>query len=205
MKRIAFIGAGGINSWAIKHLTDVMKLFDKKEFIFVKIFDKDEVEEKNLLRMNQNFEVEDLMQQKAEVLAKKYNFIFENKFITEDNISDLDGFDDIICGVDNLKTRQLLYKYCLNSKKFLLDLRAQGTQIAFYVLDHSKDIEYYNKKFFSNAELMERKGSCQRQVDIDNDNIQNGNKIIAYMAIYGIYFKHFRGEELTTNEWSFVY
>lgn len=206
MRKIGVIGAGGIDSWLIKNLRNVIDLFDKNEVVFVKIFDKDEVEEKNLLRSNQNFKIEDLMLPKAETLAKRYEFMFSNIFITEENIEEeLANFDDIIMGVDNHKTRQYIYKFCLEHKKYLLDLRAQGTLFSFYLLDHTKDMEYYNKKFFSNPAVMKRKGSCQLQHDVENDHIENANKIIAYLGVYGIYLKHLRGEQVSTNEFKFVY
>lgn len=205
MKKIAIIGCGGINSWVIKHLYDVVEMFDKKELIYVCLFDNDVVEEKNLLRKNQNFEIDDLMQEKAEVLGKRYKFNFNTTFINEDNLDLLDNFDDIIVGVDNHKTRRLLYKYCLEKKKYLLDLRAQGTLIAFYILNHKKTIEEYDKEMFNNEEVMTRKGSCQLTKDIEKDHIENGNKIIAFFGIYGIYFKRLRNEEVNTNEWKIVY
>jgi len=206
MKRIAIVGAGGINSWVCKHLHDLMKIFDKTELFMVKVYDNDVVEEKNILRANQNFEVNDLMEQKAEVLGKRYDFLFENSFITEENIeTELSSFDNIILGVDNHKTRKLVYEFCVKHKKYLLDLRAQGTQIAYYVLNHDKGMDYYNEKFFKNDEVMNRKGSCQLTADVENDHIENGNKIIAFYGMYGIFFKKLRGEELATDEWSVVY
>lgn len=205
MRKVAVIGAGGINSWVIKHLHDVVKIFDKDEMIYVKLFDKDEVEEKNLKRVNQNFEIEDLMQQKAVTLGKRFGFDFEVTFIEEDSLSKLEQFDDIIMGVDNHKTRRMIYKYCIEKQKYLLDLRAQGTQMSFYILDTNKTIEYYDKKMFNNEKVMDKKGSCQLQVDIENDHIENGNKIIAFFAVYGIYFKHLRGEDANMNEWRIAY
>lgn len=205
MKKIAIIGCGGINSWVVKHLKEIVDLFDKQQLIYVKLFDKDVVEEKNLLRGNQNFKVEDLMKEKAKQLGNRYKFDFENILITDENISELDNFDDIILGVDNHKTRRLLYEYCLNKGKYLLDLRAQGTQMAFYILDSEKDMKYYDEKFFSNKDLMDRKGSCQLSEDIEKDHIENANKIIAYYGVYGIYFKQIRGEKAAKNEWKDVY
>lgn len=206
MRKIAIIGAGGVNSWVTKHLRDVIDVFDKQEVVFVKIFDKDEIEEKNLLRSNQNFEIKDLMLQKAEVLANRYDFMFENKFITEENIEqELKHYDDLIIGVDNHKTRRLIYKFALKNNKYLLDLRAQGTLFAFYILDHKKDMAYYDNKFFKNKNIMEKKGSCQLEIDVINDNIQNANKIIAHFGIYGIYLQHLRGQEVSTNEFKFAY
>jgi len=205
MRKIALIGCGGINSWAIKDLHKLVDDYDKKELIYVKLFDNDEVEEKNLLRSNQNFEVKDLMLQKAEVLAKRYKFDFNNVFIDESNIDLLTNFDDIIVGVDNNKVRKLLYEFALKNNKYLLDLRAQGTQMAFYVIDHDKDMDYYTKKFFNNEELMNRKGGCQLQRDVENDHLENATRIIAHFGMVGIYFKHMRGEEVSTKEWKFVY
>lgn len=205
VRKIAIIGCGGINSWVIKHLKDVAEIFDKEEMMFVKLFDRDVVEEKNLKRLNQNFEVEDLMQEKAESLGKRYTFAFQNILITKQNIDMLKGFDDIILGVDNNKTRQMLYKYAVEKEKYLLDMRAQGTQMGFIIVDGSKDMAYYNKKYFYDANVMERKGSCQLTVDIENDHIENGNKIMAFFGIYGIYFKHLRDEKVSTDEWRFAY
>jgi len=205
MRKVAIIGCGGINSWVVKHLKEVLDIFEKNELVFVQLFDKDEVEEKNLLRGNQNFEIEDLMKEKAQVLAKRYGFEFENTLITEDNLNKLDIFDDIIMGVDNHKTRRLIYGYCLEKGKYLLDLRAQGTQLAFYILDRTKDMKYYDEKFFNNEKVMNRKGSCQLTKDVENDHIENANKIIAFMGIYAIYLKKLRGEDPTTKEWKFVY
>ena len=205
MKNIAVIGTGGINSWFVQHLNEVLKIFDKKELFYVKLFDKDDVEEKNLLRGNQNFIIDDLTEQKAEVLGKRYNFDYEITWITEENLSLLDAFDSIIVGVDNNKTRRLLYKYCLEKKKYLLDLRAQGTQFMFVILDNNKTIEHYDKLYFQNSDVMERKGSCQLDSDIKSDHIENANKIIAYFGAYGIFFKCLRGETPTTFEFKFVY
>jgi len=205
MRRVAVIGCGGINSWFVKYLAELCDIFDKKELMYIKLFDKDEVEEKNLKRNNQNFLIEDLMEQKAEVLAKRYTFDFEETFITEDNLNVLTNFDDIILGVDNNKTRKLIYEFACLYGKYLLDLRAQGTQMAFYVLNKDSDINYYNKNLFNNSAVMERKGSCQLTQDVENDHIENANKIIAHFGAFGIYFKHLRGEEISTNEWKFVY
>ena len=205
MKKIAIIGAGGINSFSIQHIKDVCTLYEKNKIIYVKIFDNDEVEEKNIIRQNQNFTVDDLMEQKAEVLSKRFSFDFENCFITEDNIDKLEPFDDIILGVDNHKVRRLVYKYCWDKNKWLLDLRANGSKTAYFMLDRDKKWEDYEKEHFSNIEIMERKGGCQRKEDIEKDIIQSGNRIIAYIGIWGIYLKHLRSEEIEKYEYRDVY
>lgn len=204
MRRVAIVGAGGINSWCIEHLHKLLQVFEKKELIYVKIFDNDIVEEKNILRENQNFKVEELMEQKAEALGKRYSFDSENVFIIEENIDKLEPFDDVIVGVDNNKTRKIIYDYCIKNSKYCLDMRAQGTQMAFYIPNATNFEELY-KKLFSNKEVMERKGSCQLKQDIESDNIQSGNKIIATIGMWGLYLKHIRGEDVSTHEWKWVY
>lgn len=205
MKKIAIIGCGGINSWSTQFLNEILEIFDKRDVSFVKLFDEDIVEEKNLLRKNQNFQIKDLMENKADVLAKRYGFDSEPVFITEANIAQLSIFDYIIVGVDNHKTRKLLYQFALDNKKNLLDLRAQGTRVSYFVLDHKKGMDYYNKRFFSNPDVMERKGGCQLKADVVNDHIENGNKIIAMLGIYGVFLKMLREEELATKEYETVY
>jgi molybdopterin/thiamine biosynthesis adenylyltransferase len=205
-KNVAVIGCGGINSWFVKYLNDVLKLFDKRELTYVKLFDNDEVEEKNLKRGNQNFQVEHLMEQKAEVLGKEYNFDYEVTFITEENIDEvLNPFTDVILGVDNNKTRRLVYDYCLKKKKYLLDMRAQGTQMMFVVVDGKKEIEYYDEHYFANKDVMERKGSCQLEADITSDHIENANKVIAYFGAYCIFFKRLRDEDVAVKEFKLAY
>ncbi len=61
-------------------------------------------------------------EQKAEVLSKRFDFNFEVGFITEDNLNELDNFDDIILGVDNHKTRRLVYNYCIEKNKYLYSI-----------------------------------------------------------------------------------
>lgn len=207
MKSIAVIGAGGINSWSIKHLKELINVYDlKREDMFIKIFDADIVEEKNIKRQNQNFNVGNLMFHKAEILGNRYEFAFSNIFITEENIEgELKPFDDIIIGVDNNKTRKLLYEFAINNKKYLLDMKAQGTQIAYNIVDGSKDMAYYNEKYFANTEVLERKGSCQLASDVAKDHIENGNKIIAFLGIMGVYLKRLRNEQVLCKEYKFVY
>lgn len=208
MKKIAIIGAGGIGSNFIKYFLEITDLFDKKEMVFIKIFDKDIVEEKNILRSNQNFRVEDVMLEKAEALATRYNdygLDYENIYIDEDNVDKLSMFDDIIICADNHKVRKIIYKYALDNKKWLLDLRAQGTIWGYTIVDGTNKMEYYNNTIFKNPETMEKKGSCQLQTDIENDNIQNANKTIAFYAANCIYLQKLRDNEIACKEFKTVY
>lgn len=205
MKKIAIIGAGGINSWVVKHLDYIFKTHEFDEDVYIKIFDKDIIEEKNILQNNQNFLPEDVMDNKAEILGKRYNYDYENSFITKDNINLLEQFDDVIMGVDSHGVRKIIYEFCLKHNKYLLDLRAQGKHVSYFVLDHKKPMSYYNQKFFNNKDVLNIKGSCQIKADVDNNTLQNGNKIIAFLGIYGIYCSHLRNEELITNEKELLY
>lgn len=208
MRNIAFIGAGGIMSNFTKYFIEVMDNFDKKEMIYIKIFDYDIVEEKNLIRSNQNFLPEDLMLNKAEALSIRYKdwgIDFENLKIDESNVNKLDMFDDIIVGVDNHKVRQVLYKYALDKGKWLIDMRSHGTLWGFTIVDGKYNMEHYNNTIFKNEEVMKKKGSCQREEDIVNDNIQNANKTVAFYVANCIYLQHLRNIPLTITDFKTAY
>ena len=111
------IGAGGIGSFLIP-LLDKVGLYD------ITVADPDKVETKNL--PYQNFQAKDVGQNKA--LVMEYNYESTNKaskfpILTE---KQMQGYDLVICCVDNLSVRRTLY----NSKVKWLDLRAQGRNCA---------------------------------------------------------------------------
>lgn len=205
MEKIAIIGCGGINSWVVKHIKDLFTDFDLGRELIITIYDEDIVEEKNIINNNQNFIIDDIMQNKAEVLGKRYEFNYEKVFITKENIDLLLMFDYVILGVNNHATRKIIYEFCLKNKKKLIDLKAQGTQIGYVVLQHEKGMKYYDDKYFSNPEVMERKGSCQLKTDIEKKHIENGNKIISFFGIYAVLLKLIRDEKLLNYEWKMVY
>jgi len=49
MKKIALIGAGGINSWSALYLREMIDTFYQDEMVTVKIFDKDEIEYEKMM------------------------------------------------------------------------------------------------------------------------------------------------------------
>jgi molybdopterin/thiamine biosynthesis adenylyltransferase len=208
MRKIAFIGAGGIMSNFTKYFLETMDLFNKKDMIYIKIFDYDNVEEKNIVRSNQNFGVEDLMLPKAEVLSlkyKDYGIDFENIKIDDTTINKLEGFDDIIMGVDNHECRMLVYKFCLDKKKWLIDMRAQGTIWSYTIVDNTYNMEHYMNTIFKNDEINKRKGSCQLESDVVKDNFQNANKTIAFYVANCIYLQHIRGNIIQAKDFKAVY
>ena len=117
MRKVLVIGAGGIGSFLIP-LLDKVGLYD------ITVADPDKVETKNL--PYQNFQAKDVGQNKA--LVMEYNYESTNKaskfpILTE---KQMQGYDLVICCVDNLSVRRTLY----NSKVKWLDLRAQGRNCA---------------------------------------------------------------------------
>lgn len=198
MKRIGLIGAGGINSWCCEFINTLMKDFEVE--LYVKLFDDDIVEEKNLISYNQNFTPDDLMSPKSKVLGVRYKYDWETIKIDETNLLKLKGFDLIILGVDNNKTRKLLYRHALENNVCLIDLRSQGNVIMYNIVYNTKPEDYT-----FNDETLEKEGSCQLNVDIENRHIENGNKIIAYFGIMGLLLKFIRGEEFLKKEFKIAY
>ena len=167
--KIAIIGCGGIGSYFITSLSDLIKKdiagFTKINPLAVDIIDFDLVEEKNL--SYQKFDVEHLDMNKAEVLANLtgYKAI---KFKVE-NVAQLRDYDFIVLCVDNNEVRNIVYE----SELPFLDLRANGKTIMIY-LTQKEDKEY--------LELTKdegKKGSCQRNEDIEERHIQCGNRVVA--------------------------
>ena len=118
MRRVMIIGAGGIGSHLISFL-DRIGIYD------ITVFDDDKVEQKNLTY--QNFSEAHIGMNKAEVFAnvksEPYQVLVEKQ---------LTGYDLVVCCVDNLAARRLLYRqgYGDDAKLKWLDLRAQGRNAA---------------------------------------------------------------------------
>lgn len=181
--KVAVIGCGGIGSYFVRSLSEVIKKdisgFTKLNPMGIDLIDFDLVEEKNL--SYQNFDIEHLDRNKAEVLAEITGY----KAITE-QITDtrqLDLFDFIILAVDNNEVRQIVY----NSGKTFLDLRASGKTFMAY-LTEKEDSEYLALTVDTGA-----KGGCQREEDLEDRHIQFGNRIIAEIGIQ-VLADYLRGE-----------
>ena len=86
-------------------------------------------------------------------------------------------------------------------------MRANGTQRGWYVIlpDDKREWKYFEEKHFSNPITMEKKGSCQLQVDVQNDHIESANKIVAYESMWGIYLKRLRDEIPNSLEFKYAY
>jgi hypothetical protein len=118
VRKILIIGAGGIGSYLIP-------LLDKTGLYDITVSDPDTVEEKNLTY--QNFSSVDMGLHKSLCMQNQYEsvkFGSEYPILTE---KQLIGYELVICCVDNLDARRLLYR----SNIAWLDLRSQGRNAAY--------------------------------------------------------------------------
>jgi len=167
------IGAGGIGSYLAELL---FKLYrdgvQGTENMNLTIIDDDKVEEKNL--RYQNFEIKELEEYKARALSNRYFFNSVNKRVEKDE--DIANFNLIVLAVDNGKVRKLVYEYCdKNPTTKYIDLRSEGTAIAFYTSNKSNDLATMLKTIDADAPST----SCQLKFELEQGKIQQGNKIIA--------------------------
>tara|TARA_R110000851_G_scaffold283638_1_gene437195 strand:+ start:59 stop:622 length:564 start_codon:yes stop_codon:yes gene_type:complete len=118
------IGAGGIGSHLIRILESVVGDGTKEGLYSINVSDPDTVEEKNLTY--QDFKKEDIGKKKVHCMKKHSQVNGANPYpiLTE---TQLKGYDLVVCCVDNLDARRLLYR----SQVKWLDLRSQGRNAAF--------------------------------------------------------------------------
>lgn len=176
--KIGIIGCGGIGSYFIRSLSELIKRdlsgFDRINVMGIDIIDYDKVEEKNLLY--QNFDIEDLERNKAEVLADRIGY----KAITEkiERAEQVAEYDFVVICADNNEVRNLMYE----AERPFLDLRSNGKTIFAYLTSKEID-EKQNKEYLELTKDNGQKGSCQRNEDIEERHIQCGNRIVAEAGI----------------------
>ena len=162
MRKVLVIGAGGIGSFLIP-------LLDKVGLYSITVADPDKVETKNLTY--QNFNKDDVNYYKVEALANAGIKMKFSKFpiLTE---KQMQGYDLVICCVDNLGVRRTLY----NTSLKWLDLRAQGRNAA--LVSHKANPEMYDMLLAGD----DRSYSCQ------GDSWDGTNKNVHFMqaAIAGL-------------------
>ena len=126
-RNILIIGAGGIGSYLASFLERVS---EKRQPLYnITINDEDKVEEKNL--SYQNFKTEDVGKHKVSVVGNKIGIIPAITTRDEYNVlasKQMQGYDLVVCCVDNLAARRLMYKegHGEDCPVKWLDLRAQG-------------------------------------------------------------------------------
>ena len=174
--KIAIIGAGGIGSYLVRALSDLM---DKQQLrnVDITVFDDDQVEESNI--MYQDFSIDDILDNKAEALATRYRITAVDAKI--EKISELKDFDLVVSCVDNSIVRRMIFKNYEKIKDFI-DLRSEGKSYAIY----TKDGNTKDKLLKTLPEKDVENGSCQLAVDKKSGNIQQGNKIVALIGSQAI-------------------
>ena len=186
--KIAVIGCGGIGSYFIRSLSEMVKRdlsgFSRINPMAIDLFDYDKVEEKNLLY--QNFDIEDLDKNKAEVLADRTGYKAIKCKV--ENVAQLRDYGFIVLCVDNNKIRNIIY----DSELPFLDLRANGKTIMAYLTQKE------DKEYFELTKDNGQKGSCQRAEDIEERHIQLGHKIIAEIGLQ--FLVDYLREEIKTKK-----
>lgn len=177
MRKILIIGTGGIGSFLVQFL-DKVKMYD------ITVADPDTVENKNLTY--QNFSKGHVGQNKASVMMDSYESVthFSNFPVLAEK--QMQGYNLVICCVDNLSTRRTLY----NTSVKWLDLRAQGRNAA--LVSHKADPKMYDMLLAGE----EGSFSCQGDSwDGKNTNVQMMQIAIAGIGAQWIQ-KYFNGEEV---------
>lgn len=168
MKDVLIVGAGGIGSFLVKELYDL--LMKNQINANIVVYDDDDIEEKNI--KYQNFEIENLGKSKVKDLEDRFLINGVEERFTEEN--KVDEFDMVVSCVDNNQTRKILFNKCEENDVGFIDLRSEGKTVAFFTHNVGKD-EYMK----SLGENLTNEGSCQLKKDLEQGRIQNGNRIIA--------------------------
>lgn len=172
-------GAGGINSWFVKGVSDMFIQMQVPLFWEFTIFDGDNVEQKNL--RYQNYTEEDLLLDKAETLGERYGMNYKVKYIKHPK--EFDDFDVVVCGVDNREFREMLFTYMSeHPEKRWIDMRAEGRAVAIYASSPKNDLKTMLATL-GDPEANAGPTSCQLEYELSAGIIQLGNRIIAEIGV----------------------
>lgn len=123
MKSVALVGCGFLGS--LFSVEMAKRAFAFKEELMVGAIDPKMVEGRNAA--NQLFDPGMADHNKAELISKVFGWYglvakWSPDKVTEDNINDLQPYDFIVCAVDNIPARQLLWKYAVGRDIPLLSM-----------------------------------------------------------------------------------
>lgn len=201
MSVIHIVGVGGIGSFLVPQLH---QLYNENQLIAsngkytLKVYDPDEVEQKNL--SYQNFTIDDLFKEKAEAIGKRYKIAYAPVRIERfsDILKDAEGKEDVndivVCCVDNAATRATLFNEDLACN--WIDLRSHGRYISMYAKSPKNTKEYLLSTLPKEEDKAE--GSCQIKAELDAGIIQCGNRIIANIGVQCI-LNIIRGDKFATR------
>ena len=171
--RILVVGCGGIGSWLVEHINGAYENFQLDTDIEVEITDPDTVELKNV--KYQNFNKDDVLENKAKMLKKRYEYIAKAMPKKVDQIRT--NYDLYILAVDNFPTRKQVIEHCHNKNKDFIDLRAEGRNI--FAMYKGDDLDSDLRTLGNDKSS----GSCQRPDEFNKNIIQYGNQIAAAIGI----------------------
>lgn len=157
MRKILIIGVGGIGSFLVP-------LLDKVGLYNITIADPDIIEKKNI--PYQNFDMSEIGDKKVNAM-NKYSSVKTTSNYPILSESQMQGYDLVICCVDNLGVRRTLYNTTLK----WLDLRAQGRNAA--LVSHNADPKMYDMLLAGE----EGSFSCQ------GDSWDGSNKGVHFMQV----------------------
>jgi molybdopterin/thiamine biosynthesis adenylyltransferase len=183
--RVLVLGCGGVGSFLTPLISKALLYDQLGNGVEVVIADNDSVEPKNL--SYQNFSEEDLLQNKAEILGKRYTLGYINKRITKPK--ELDGYDVIILAVDNSETRKMVYNHCKGNGTFWIDARATDRSIAIFT---KSDRNTPNAMEEFTGDVKDR--SCQFDRNIAEKKV-NYAHVIAGSIAFQILINHARKEK----------
>tara|TARA_R110000824_G_scaffold164245_4_gene340418 strand:+ start:278 stop:871 length:594 start_codon:yes stop_codon:yes gene_type:complete len=187
-RKILIIGAGGIGSYLIDTLDNLTGNGSfETDLYHLSVSDPDTVETKNLTY--QRFSQEDVGKNKAQVMKNRYSMV---KIVNTYPIlvdSQLKGYDLVVCCVDNLHTRRMLYKANIEEVKWL-DLRSQGRNAA--LISYKADPSSYETL------LAGPEGSFSCQGTSWDGSIETINFMHSVIAAYGAQWiqRWFAGENV---------
>jgi len=170
--RILLIGCGGIGSWLAEEIALCIEQGQIDPYTRVAVADGDivEVEQQDY----QNFNLAEVGVNKARALAKRHENTLTAIPKRISSEAELEGYDVLLLGVDNERTRELVIRFCHKHGKEFIDLRATGRRIFAMPKDASLEA---NLRFVDSRDTQEY--SCQDKADLEKGWIQKGNKIVA--------------------------
>jgi len=178
--KILIIGAGGIGSYLISTIDN---LIDNDQFPKnwkFNVVDDDKVELKNI--RYQNFEVSDIGSKKVDAMEERYlNLDYEDIRVS---LNDLVSYDLIVICADNNIIRKQAYRNWKYDNVPFIDARSNGRAVGLYSSE--------TKEYLSTISDSDESFSCQFPYQLEKNEIELGNRIIAEVLAQALLNYHRR-------------